>query len=86
MNPRSAVGFVAAAILLAALPAPPTAGAPSDSFLPPFLLTVLVEGPSGTRDTAAVGMAPGATAGYDRGLDRPQPPAPPAAPWVVLSV
>lgn len=56
-----------------------------ESGLPPFLLTFSASAPGGA-DNASLGVAAGASAGYDRGLDVPKPPPPPGEPYVAASV
>lgn len=73
-------------LLAAALLGAPLLGAANASgepaSLPPFLATLEVGAPGGRHDTAALGVAPDATMGYDVGQDAPEPPAPPGGAWV----
>lgn len=70
------VALLAAALLAPFAPATPAAGGagggPDD-----FRVTLRLEAPGGARDQVAFGVSPTASAGYDAGLDKPEPPAPP---------
>lgn len=70
------VALLAAALLAPLAPATPAAGgaggSPDD-----FRVTLRLEAPGGVRDQVAFGVSPTASAGYDAGLDKPEPPAPP---------
>lgn len=76
--------LVALVLLALALPASVPAGAesgPRDE-VPPFRLQLVALGPGGRADAVVVGIDPGATEGYDRTLDRAEPPAPFGDEWV----
>lgn len=78
---RRALLVLALAGLLPAVPATASEGAPAAA-IPAFAAPFRVDAPDGLADFTVIGVDERATAGYDVGIDAPEPPPPPAGPWV----